>query len=383
MNARGRRLEPGNHSGEKEATERLLCTSYQLRAYPPYKLAWHIALAGSTGGGKTTELRLILAQMVLWFEVYYVNPAFAPIKANKEDWRPIAEKLAGPVARHADEIEYRLQWTLYQLQDRQEREYQGDHSWHGHPIFLVIDEFKEVIARYPNASKDVCNLLRQARQYEIFVVVAAQDFLIKNIGGDSGARDCYKTAIYFGGDPTTCKALLDVPGTLDYEQLLGTDGHIVVRTKTTQTSQARAPFMSNRALYMMLGWPDDPLLDDSPITSSAPNVRPDPVPMNGTTRRNTYGYRAEERFTGALARNAVEPLVEPVEQGSEDGSEGVPDGTTRSDEKQFTPAQELEFIKRYRANHSIRKSIAEMRLSYGRYQKCASQLVESRKLRNA
>ncbi len=47
----------------------------------------------------------------------------------------------------------------------------------------------------------------------------------------------------------------------------------------------------------------------------------------------------------------------------------------------FTPEQETEFIRRYRACKSIREAILQMHISYGRYQKHASRIVKERNLK--
>jgi len=215
------------------------------------------------------------------------------------------------------------------------------------------------------------------------VVVAAQDFLIKNIGGDSGARDCYRTALYFGGDPVTCRALLDIQGTLPYEQDLGKDGLLVLRTRSTQVTQARAPFMSNRAIYELLGWPADPILDDSPLMApvrSGTHPEPDGTtvmePLQPPLTRTEYLAPRHHGFEGSTG--TPERVVDTDAGPAEPGSAMVPAGT---DEKHFTPIQEMELIRRYRATGSIKESIRQMHLSYGRYQRHASRIVEQRKLK--
>lgn len=55
--------------------------------------------------------------------------------------------------------------------------------------------------------------------------------------------------------------------------------------------------------------------------------------------------------------------------------------STNSEQKQFTPAQEADFVHRYRETGSIKESIAQMHLSYGRYQRHASEIVQARRLK--
>lgn len=71
----------------------------------------------------------------------------------------------------------------------------------------------------------------------------------------------------------------------------------------------------------------------------------------------------------------IETLHKPMEQ----STESVPS----SDDKQFNIEQETEFVRRYKACGSIKESLAQMHISYGRYQRCASRIVSERKLRRA
>ncbi len=76
-----------------------------------------------------------------------------------------------------------------------------------------------------------------------------------------------------------------------------------------------------------------------------------------------------------IAGTPVLALDQPGKQ-SEQGGTRVPD-------KQFTVEQETEFIRRYKACGSIKEVLSQMHLSYGRYQRCASQVVRDRELRRA
>ena len=361
------------------AVKRLLLVSIAV--------AWHIALAGATGGGKTNLLRLLLGQLVKFYQVYYISPAFAPVKANHEDWRQIQAHLAGPVACEADEIRERIQWAAGEYKYRQMQERSGDFSWQKKPVYVVIDEYIAVCKLYPGAADEVSELLRFARQYLVFVIVASQDFLIKNIGGDSGARDCYRTVGYFGGDPTTARTLLDIQGTLPYEGELGKQGLLVVKAKEIPVSPGRVPFMSNRAIYELLGWPEDPILDDAPVMASG--MYGDSAGTTGEPEMEPLYPRSvsprQSNQTGRL-HDEDEPSTEDLENTVEADSKplGMSPGRVPEspDEKQFTPTQELQFLRLYRQSGNIKDSLRVMHLG-NRYFKCASRLVEQRKLRKA
>lgn len=336
-------------------------------------LAWHIALAGSTGNGKTNLLRLLLPQLVKMAQVYYISPAFAPVKANGEDWRPIAAHLAGPVAVDASEIAERLSWAVAMYEDRAERERAGDFSWQDEPCYIVIDEFIKVKELYPDAPDLVVQLLKFARQYGVFVILAAQDFLLGSIGGDSGARECFRTCIYAGGDAHTARKLLDIAGTLPYEAQLGNKGLVAVKSKEIPLTLARVPLMSNEALYELLGQGLPGTAGD--FSGTGPTRSTGPLDGNMQAPARVLCRRRISRQLGPVTgdlQNVVEADVEPSGTGPVKALDG----------KRFTPEQELRFTRLYRERGNIKEVLRAMRLgnAYGAY---ARQVVDKRGLRKS
>ena len=93
--------------------------------------------------------------------------------------------------------------------------------------------------------------LREGRKVNLFLVGAAQDFLVKSVGGTGAVRDCYRTAFYVGGDQTSARVLLDVKGRVDDGQL--GRGLAMLRSKATPTAQVvRVPLASNGTLARLL-----------------------------------------------------------------------------------------------------------------------------------
>src|SRR4028118_1407334 len=92
-----------------------------------------------------------------------------------------------------------------ELPQRLERRYKGESV--GAPLFLAIDELPLIVKDVPEAPKHMARLLREARKVNIFLIGAAQDFLVKTIGGSGAVRDCYRTAFYVGGDAQTARVL--------------------------------------------------------------------------------------------------------------------------------------------------------------------------------
>lgn len=213
----------------------------------------HVALAGATGGGKSNIMRLLLAQLLsTGAKVTLADPHFAPYDPESgDDWRPIMQRLAVQPAVKADEIRHMLAWlALEELPKRLERRRNGEHP--GTPHFLAIDELPAIVADVKDAPDYLSRLLREGRKVNLLTIGAAQDFLVKTVGGAGGVRDCYRTAYYVGGDAQTARVLLDVKGSVD-DGRLG-QGLAFLRSKATPTAQlVRVPLASNEALYSLLG----------------------------------------------------------------------------------------------------------------------------------
>lgn len=170
-------------------------------------------------------------------------------------------RLQAPVAREAAEISALLTYFMKVFKDRQNREQLTPKR--GSDIFLVIGEWPVVVEECPEAVDKVSRLLRQARQYGIHVVAEYQDALVKTIGGSSGTRANYGTVYFAGGDPTTARALLRPPEGMKLNlNGLGKEGAVYLRSHSNAVITGRVPFFSNQALYMLLGFPEDPVTDD-------------------------------------------------------------------------------------------------------------------------
>jgi hypothetical protein len=211
----------------------------------------HVAIAGATGGGKSSIMRLILGQLLAaGAKVLLIDPHFTPHDVeNGEDWRPIATRLSQPPAVSPAEIAATLQWASAELQRRLELRRAGQGT--GKPIFMAFDELPAIVARVESAPPIMGELLREGRKVGLFLIGSSQDFLVKTIGGGGAVRDCYRTAYYVGGDQTTARVLLDVSGRVD-DGRLG-KGTVMLRSAATPTATlARVPYMDNDSLAQLL-----------------------------------------------------------------------------------------------------------------------------------
>ena len=247
----------------------------------------HVALAGLTGNGKTTLIRLLVSQLeYVEAKVIILNPHYTSYDIKKnEDWTPIERHLYRPPVTEFAAIGTVMEWVATVLLRERIAKYRQSKPW-GDPIFVVIDELPAIVKQVPDFPEYVSAILREGRKVDIFLIVAAQDFLAKTIGPDEGGavRKNYKTKMYVGGDVTTAKVLLDMPPAQIPEDTLGA-GIIMMRNQVVKkASLARVPYVDNEALYTLLGpstyepvqaqEQTDDLLS---YRESVPETRPEPI----------------------------------------------------------------------------------------------------------
>lgn len=239
----------------------------------------HVALLGSTGGGKSNLLRLIVPQLqAIGASVVLADPHFAPVDPESgEDWRPIAARLMFAPAVKAAEIDHALDYMTEELERRLERRNRGERF--GPPLFLAFDELPVICDLVKDAPARLGRLLREGRKVHLLTVGASQSMLIKEIGGSSALRDQYRTCYYVGGDRKSASAMLDMPERTIDDGPLGM-GVVLLRSKATAPAHlVRVPMVSNEALYTMLGGEttDESATFDRPAFGFQPPRKTDPA----------------------------------------------------------------------------------------------------------
>lgn len=253
----------------------------------------HCVATGPTGGGKTNTVRMVLMQLVyIGCQVTLCDIHYAPIKEDEDgnpiDWRPIVNNLARPPIYDLSQIIKWMNWLAFtELQNRIDR--QRDNLSIGAPIFFTIAELPAVL---DEAGKEIAQplakILRQGRQYQIFFVGDSQDLLTNTLHMTTGPRECFRTGYYTGGDPTTAKALLDLPkGVTVDETGIGQGGLMYLKTAIHPYQLARVGWASNAALYDLFETP--------------------------ANERIGYGSGRYESRAQTFARRPETPAVEPVE----------------------------------------------------------------------
>jgi hypothetical protein len=223
----------------------------------------HVALAGATGGGKSSILRLLLAQLCkAGASVLLLNPHYTRFDREAEppeDWTPFEPYLVhDPMAcRRYEVIEFYLKQIATELLPQRLEKYAHSEPL-GKPYFLAIEELPAIVARVKHAPDYLAQIVREGRKVGIFLITVAQDFLVSTIapGGGGAVRDCYRTAYYVGGDATTARILLDKPARQLPEAELG-QGTVMLRSQRVplvkEAQLVLVPYVDNRALYRLLG----------------------------------------------------------------------------------------------------------------------------------
>jgi hypothetical protein len=217
------------------------------------KALCHVALVGSTGGGKSNLLRLLLPQLqACGARVVLADPHFTPIDPETgEDWRAIAARLHMAPAISPSEISSLLGYLTDELDRRLELRRVGQ-RW-GPPLFLALDELPVIADTVDGAVDNLGRLLREGRKVSLYSVGASQSMLVKVIGGDSSAREAYRTAFYVGGDLRSATVLLDLAQRDIAEGALG-QGVAYLRSAATAPAQlVRVPLATNAAIAGLLG----------------------------------------------------------------------------------------------------------------------------------
>lgn len=281
----------------------------------------HVALVGATGGGKSNLMRLLLPQLqAVGARVLLADPHFAPVDPESgEDWRAIAARLYTGPAVKPGEIGELLAFLTEELDRRIEMRRKGE-KW-GAPYFLAMDELPVIAETVPDAIEDLGRLLREGRKVGIYSVGASQSMLVKVIGGDSSAREAYRTAYYVGGDLRSASILLDIPQRDIDDGPLGA-GVALLRSKaTTPATLVRVPYASNAGVARILG--------------AAPEAAPSAPP-----ERRPLGFRPR------------------AQGGAEGGAEGAPH-LPHQNAPEWTP-EELRILAAFRAGKSASELAAEL-----------------------
>jgi hypothetical protein len=225
----------------------------------------HTAFTGSTDAGKTNDERMLLIQLLYLQQICFLcDRNYAPMRADKKtgatyDYRPIEAQLRYPAIHESKEAVALLDHLIGELDTRRlQRRKAGNAGYviHFEDMYLFMDELPAFCQERPEIMQYVGRLVREARQYGIFFVGAAQDLLNATLKNDNGAiRDNLLTNFYGGGDMHTARLVLNLQRgeTID-ETGLGVKGVKYLRAKGAgiEHEKVRTPYADNDATLLLL-----------------------------------------------------------------------------------------------------------------------------------
>lgn len=279
----------------------------------------HVAHDASTGGGKTSQVRLEIAMLLkVGATVLLGNPHFAPVDRAGLDWRPIAAAIERQglidlgegqhvygLMRHLQDIRNTLAWlSLREIDRRFTLQARGNFGWS--PLYFVIDELPVLTKRFPECADYLVDIIQRGRAVDVLAVTNAQSFLVDNTGLSGGARENFNTAYFLGGSTYSGAVLLDMTkkmleSTLAKEGVALGKGVGMLRNNEAvpQAQLVRLPKSTNEGLYYLLGRADGWELPEFRQRGARPEpMTPAPAIWGDTDGEITA--HVPERATGEL-----------------------------------------------------------------------------------
>lgn len=256
----------------------LLAKGRDLITVPIGESLCHTTFTSSTDGGKTNNERMLLIQLAFLGQcIYLADRNYQPFREDRKlgtwyDYRPIEKMLALPPIVDTQQAVTLLKYLYSVVEDRRTERRKVQNANAIVPFkdkYLVFDELPAFAGEDKEIMILLGRLLREARQYGVFVIAAAQDLLNATLGSDNGAiRENLLTNFYGGGDLTTARLVLNLAkGQMIDETGLGRQGVTYLRAKGAgiERVKARTPLSDDLATHMLLD--DLPAINRNVINS--------------------------------------------------------------------------------------------------------------------
>lgn len=153
--------------------------------YGTWKKVGSCAIGGVSGSGKTTTVRFLLFQAMMLDNAKFImiDPAIndpeESLAAQFIRFKHI--HLMPPCGLDEEAIMQRLMWLINEFTHRQQLGIKGP------PIFLIIDEFNQLMRHLKNVRDDLVALLldiaQSGRKFGIFVILIGQRWSDRDLGG--------------------------------------------------------------------------------------------------------------------------------------------------------------------------------------------------------
>lgn len=244
----------------------LLAKGRDLITVPIGESLCHTTFTGNTDAGKTNNERMLMIQLAFLGQcIYLADRNFQPFREDKKlgvyyDYRPIVASLAHPPVTETKDAVALLRYLYSEVEGRriERRKVQSANAIVPFKDkYLFFDELPAFAGESEEIMLLLGRLLREARQYGVFIIAAAQDLLNTTLNNDNGAiRDNLLTNFYGGGDMTTARLVLNLAKGMTIDETgLGVQGVTYLRAKGAKIERvkARTPLSDNAATMLLLG----------------------------------------------------------------------------------------------------------------------------------
>lgn len=251
----------GNWQPSKSGILLASSAEQKLLTVPIGESLCHTSFTGRTGGGKTTKQRGLLLQLLFLQQIVYLcDRSFQRYRRDRHngatyDYRPIENLLAEPPITQTPRVVELLKYLYSELEERRNT---NRYMIKRHKdIYVVLDELPAFASEDKSIMGYVGKLLRESRQYGIFLCGASQDLLNTTLKNDNGAvRENLLTNFYDGGDPATARMVLDLQKNDKLDEAgLGTQGvsYLCAKGIALPHTRVRTPLADNEATFTLLG----------------------------------------------------------------------------------------------------------------------------------
>lgn len=329
----------------------LLAKGREMITVPPGEPLCHTTFTSNTDGGKTNNERMLLIQLAFLQQcIYLCDRNYQPFREDRKlktwyDYTLIEQQLAMPPVVDTKTAVKLLMYLYGIVEDRRTERRKVQNANCIVPfkdIYSVWDELPAFASEDKRVMEILGRLLRESRQYGVFVIAAAQDLLNQTLDNKNGGiRENLLTNFYGGGDMTTARLVLNLArgDTID-ETGLGQAGITYLRAKGARIERVkcRTPLSDNEATLMLLGdmparnattFPSMPIVESeypvAPIATTVaqvtkPLLTPDQrAVVDAIAQLNDQGQQASSRNVAELADMGKDKAIRIMNELSEMG----------------------------------------------------------------
>jgi hypothetical protein len=354
-------------------------------------------LGGASKSGKSTLITHLAAQEAMMDALFYlIDPHLShPDKSIARRLEPLAHAfILPPASTDAD-----IYAVLSHAKAEAEARLQGKKTaLAGRPLVFIVDEVLNLFGRAQRQPQNKA-IQQLYRHLALFMRDLGTQYNKFDVNGIFASQYVTKDAFHLPGgghvdfrDGCQSQGLLRLPPNQAQAMRLLPSGELR-GMRALPTGHGYLGFSSGDVIRMAFGNVTAQdieqigrMLAPSPLSTRqfATGTFPEPA---GTRSNPTVRDDSERTAQPTNLRpHPMEAVTDDIQEAMNQPEEPILQGTEkvqRVKPKEFTPAQEMEFMQRYEKVHDIKKCLGAMGLGIGSYYGCAAQVVERRRLRRA